>query len=439
MPIPRVAIVGRPNVGKSSLVNMIAAEKIAIVDSVPGVTRDRLSVVVDLPVPLEKANDPDNRPRPLEITDTGGYGVYVAEGGRYDEVGADLATLTDDIEEQIAAAVASADLILFAVDVQAGITAQDWDIAKMLREQKLGRRDRGGSGELVPVRVIATKVDGESWETHAYELSGLGFDEPLMCSATTNFMRRKLLDQLWEITPETEVTSDDSDHGMKVAIVGKRNVGKSTLVNKLAGKDRVIVSEIAGTTRDAIDVRIDLEDGRRITAIDTAGQRRKKSFQGRVEWFAFDRAQRAIERADVVLLVLDADREISQVDEQLAQLVVESLKPVIVVVNKWDLAEGQVGTKGRAVRVDDYEDYVRRELKGLDFAPMAMMSARDGLNVDEVTNLAFELHEQSSNRIGTGELNRVLAGILSRQSPASKAGKHGRLYFASQVKSAPPT
>ena len=434
MPVPRVAIVGRPNVGKSSLLNLIARERIAIVDPTPGVTRDRLSVVIDLEAPDGRGPN-----RKVELTDTGGYGVYVAEGGRYDEIGADLATLTGDIEHQIAAAVSSSDMILFAVDVQAGITPQDLEIARMLREQKLGKRERGADHELVPVRVVATKVDSEHWETHAYELAGLGFDGPLMCSSQTKYMRRVLLDNLYDIVPEGVEDEGEAEHGLKVAIVGKRNAGKSTLINHLAGYDRVIVSEIAGTTRDAIDVRIDLPDGRRMTAIDTAGLRRKKSFQGNIEWYAFDRAQRAIERADVVLLMLDATAEVSQVDEHLGQLVRESHKPVLLVVNKWDLASGQRNQKGQPITPEDYDQYVRRELKGLTWAPIALMSAKEGLNTREVVNLAFELYEQASTRVSTGELNRFIREISETIHPTSKAGKHGRIYFASQVKTNPPT
>jgi GTP-binding protein len=439
MPIPRVAIVGRPNVGKSSLLNLIAGERLAIVDPTPGVTRDRLSTIVDLPHPAHRGEGPA---KPVEVIDTGGFGVYVAEGKRYDEVGADLATLTGDIELQIAAAVGSSDVIIFAIDVQAGITPQDLEIAKLLREQKLGGREREGAakGDLVPVRVMATKVDSDHWETHAYELAGLGFGVPLMCSSKTKYMRRTMLDELYDVVPDRdEGDAERLDPGMKLAIVGKRNAGKSTLVNRLAGQERVIVSEIAGTTRDAIDVRIEREDGRVITAIDTAGLRRKKSFQDQIEWYAFDRAQRAIQRADVVVLLLDALERVSQVDEQLGELVKQSHKPVIIAVNKWDAARNAVGVKGRVVTTEDYETYVRKELKGLSFAPLAFASAKDGLNVDAIVDLAFELFTQSTTRVGTGELNRVIEKIVQRQSPTNKGGQHGRVYYAAQVTTAPPT
>lgn len=433
MPVPRVAIVGRPNVGKSSLLNMLAGEKVSIVDDQPGVTRDRVSVLVDLDSPAG-----DAPPRTIELTDTGGFGVYVAQGARYDDAGKDLATLTGDIERQIAEAVGHADMILFAVDAQQGLTPQDWEIARLLREQKLGSRER--DGRLVPVRVIATKVDGPKWEAHAYELSGLGFGEPLMGSAKNNYLRRTITDTLYEIVPHTETPEDDRHPAdMQLAVIGKRNAGKSSLVNALAGEERVIVSEIAGTTRDAIDVRVALPDGRTVNLIDTAGLRRKRSFSGPVEWYAFDRAKRAIERADAVLLLLDATTEISQVDEQLAMLVQKSYKPVVLVVNKWDLVEGRSTPRGRPVTPEDYEQYLRKELKGLDFAPIAIISAARGTNIRGAINVAFEMLEQSRTRVTTGVLNRLVRGILETRGPSSKLGTQARVYFVAQVREHPPT
>ncbi|MDF1808346.1 MAG: ribosome biogenesis GTPase Der [Phycisphaerales bacterium] len=434
MPIPRIAIVGRPNVGKSSLLNLIAQERIAIVDPTPGVTRDRISSVVELTHP-----DLKGPAKQVELTDTGGYGVYVADGKRYNEIGEDLSTLTKDIENQIAEAVSSADIILFAVDCQAGITSQDQAICQMLREQKLGRRDKNGSKnkELTRVYVVATKCDDSSWEPHAYELSAFGFGVPLICSSTSKYFRRNLLDRLYEITPENR-DEPEPEADMKIAIVGKRNAGKSTLVNRLAGEPRVIVSEIAGTTRDAVDVKIEI-DGKSILAIDTAGLRRKKSFQDQIEWYALDRAQRAIQRADVVVFMVDATTEISQVDEQLGKLIVDSFKPVVIVINKWDEAKDASDEKGRKVTPQRYEEYFRKELGGLRFAPISFMSAKDGLNVKNTMDLAFEIHAQNNERVGTGQLNRIIKGILEKRGPSNRLGIEAKVYFASQVKTAPPT
>ncbi|MEM9064902.1 MAG: ribosome biogenesis GTPase Der [Planctomycetota bacterium] len=442
MPVPRIAIVGRPNVGKSSLLNMLAGDRVAIVEGTPGVTRDRVSTLVDLEDPKRQGET-----RTVELTDTGGFGVYVAEGERYNEVGEDLASLTKDIEQQIADGVSTADLILFAIDTQAGITPQDEAIAKMLREQKLGNRER--DGKIVPVYIVATKVDGPKWENHAYEFSALGFDEPLMCSAKNNYLRRDMSDRLYKLLPEPTDDETPPDVDLKLAVIGKRNAGKSTLVNALAGSRRVIVSEIAGTTRDSVDVHATIpatkvggtkEDGdKSVMVIDTAGLRRKKSFQGPIEWYAYDRAQRAIERADAVLLLIDASEKISQVDEQLAMLVQKSFKPVVVVVNKWDLVKDRHNRHGKPIGPGDYVEYLNKELKGLSFAPVAIISALDGTNLFDTIGLAFEMHGQSSERMGTGKLNRVVREIIENRGPSSRLGTMAKIYYVSQVATNPPT
>ncbi|MBX3388578.1 MAG: ribosome biogenesis GTPase Der [Phycisphaeraceae bacterium] len=460
MPIPRIAIVGRPNAGKSSLMNMIAKSKVSIVDPTPGVTRDRVAAIVD----LEGPNGINSPKKTVEFMDTGGFGVYVAEGERFDEVGADLATLTEDIEGQIAAAVEGADLILFAVDAQAGITPHDEQIAKLLREGKLGsgregvkgQRGKGAKGgkqepfpqplpsgkglrKKPPIRIVATKVDGPKWEAHAHELSALGFGEPLMVSSMNNYMRREFLDTVYELTPDEALGAEpEARADLMLAIVGKRNAGKSTLVNTLAGEPRVIVSEIAGTTRDAIDVRFEM-DGKSLVAIDTAGVRRKKSFQNQIEHWAMDRAVRAIERADVILLLIDATEKISQVDEQLAALAQKSWKPAIIVVNKWDLAEGQIGRDDKPVTPEKYEDYLRKELRGLSFAPIAFVSGKDNANVRETIELAFELKQQASERVTTGKLNRLIREIVTRRGPTDTMGTQAKVFFVAQTQTNPPT
>ncbi len=436
MPVPRIAIVGRPNVGKSSLLNLMARQKIAIVDDMPGVTRDRVAVVVDL-------DSPDNSgpTRAVEVTDTGGYGIYTAEGERYDDVGADLSTLRDDIEQQISNAVATADIILFVLDTQAGLTRDDENIAQMLRSGKLGRGKAVIRDEDAPanqtIRVVATKVDGPKWEPHAYEFSALGFGEPMLVGAKNNYFRRDFLDTIYEMLPDpdgTELPRAD----LNLAVIGKRNAGKSSLVNAIAGEPRVIVSEIAGTTRDAVDVRIEF-DGKSVMLIDTAGLRKKKSFHGAVEWYAYDRAKRAIGRADAILLMIDAVSDISQVDEQLAMLAQKAFKPVVIAVNKWDLIKGRKNSKGKQVGPDDYEEYIRRELKGLSFAPIAIISAETGLNLRALLELSLEMFEQASLRETTGKLNRLVREIVERQPPPSKTGTRAKIYYAAQVRTNPPT
>jgi GTP-binding protein len=458
--------------------NMIAKSKVSIVDPTPGVTRDRVATIVEL-------DPPDgNRPRmAVEFVDTGGFGAYTAPGERFDEIGEDLNKLTGSIEYQIAQAVGNADVVLFALDAQQGITPQDELIARMLRSGEFARREAGAAkarageeaGEpltkdqtkdktkgkakgkaepkpkgrkapavpVPPVRIIANKIDGPRWEAHGHELSALGFGEPLMVSAKNNYMRRDFLDAIYELL-EQEM-SRHSGHAeeapradLLLAIVGKRNAGKSTLVNTLAGEPRMIVSEIAGTTRDAVDVRFEL-DGRSMIAIDTAGVRRKRSFQSMVEQYAFDRAKRSIDRADVVLLLIDATEKISQVDEQLALYIQKSFRPVIVVVNKWDVAEGEIGAKGKPVSAEDYETYLRKELKGLSFAPIAFMSGMTGLNVTETVNLAFELKAQSNSRVTTGILNRLVRKIMETNSPTDEKGTRAKVYYVAQTQVFPPT
>lgn len=460
MPLPRVAIVGRPNVGKSSLLNMIARDKVSIVDPTAGTTRDRVSIIAKLSAPDHNLDSPLTRQ--VEVTDTGGFGVYVAEGQRFNEVGADLSTLTGDIEHQISEAVAHADLVLFVIDCQQGVSPLDEQVARLLRERVLGgtgtkaARGRKGKGEAggeasrardVQIRIVANKCDGPRWEAHAYEAANLGFGEPMLVSAKNNYMRREFLDELYRAidalpgapAPGQEVPPAPE---MKLAIIGKRNAGKSSLVNALAGEERVIVSEIAGTTRDAVDVRFEL-DGKAFVAIDTAGLRKKKSFQDRIEHFAFDRAQRSIDRADVILLLIDATEPVSQVDQQLAMLAQRARKPIVLTVNKWDLVDGTTATagknKGKTVTTESYEEYLRKEFKGLEFAPLAFISAQKGVNIRGTVGLALDLVEQTRSRVGTGKLNRLLKRILEMRGPSSKLGTFAKAYYISQVATSPPT
>jgi GTP-binding protein len=434
MPLPRIAIVGRPNVGKSSLLNMLAGAKVSIVDPTPGVTRDRIASIVEFDGP-----NPGDAPRKAEVVDTGGYGVYVADGARYDDVGEDLARLSGDIERQIGEAVRSADLILFVLDAQTGVTALDQTIADLLRKRALGLAGKRLEGA-TPARIVlvANKTDGEQWDTEAAELGALGFGEPLAVSALTNFRRRQFTESLYALLPEESGIDDGPTPDMKIAFVGKRNAGKSTFVNALAGEPRVIVSEIAGTTRDAIDVRVE-QDGHAFVAIDTAGFRKRGSIADDIEHWALHRALRSIRRADVVVLLLDATAQISQVDKQLSHEIQSQFKPCVIVVNKWDLAAGQIGLGGKTVGTQEYQKYIEKELRGLTKSPIVFATANAGVNVKETVEVARELHEQARHRVPTGQLNQIIRHILESRGPSSKLGTKAKVLYVAQVAVAPPT
>lgn len=414
MSMPRIVIVGRPNVGKSSLLNMLAGRRIAIVDPTAGVTRDRINTTVELPPPV--ADKPDQPPRMVEMIDTGGYGVE------------DVQDLTHDIERQITRGLELADLVLFVVDAQTGLTPLDRTVAEYLR------RDRRNTK---PVLVVANKVDSEKREPDAYEAAELGFGEPVLVSAETRHGKQELLDRLYASLPDVGQGSGaltdarDLDPGLKIAIVGKRNAGKSTLTNAIAGEDRVIVSNQEGTTRDSVDVRMEY-GGKPFTIIDTAGMRKRKSVKQDIEYYSMHRALRSIRRADVCLMVIDATVPISQVDKQLGNEVLKHFVPTILVVNKWDLAE-------KGTDEHSFADYLDKELQGLSFAPIVTTSASAGEGVREVLAMAENLYAQASHRVTTGELNETFERIGAERGPSSKGGKRPKIYYVTQIDVCPPT
>ncbi|MEM1212635.1 MAG: ribosome biogenesis GTPase Der [Planctomycetota bacterium] len=414
-PRPHLVLVGRPNVGKSSLLNALAHRRIAIVDPTAGVTRDRLATDIEIP-----ATD-DHPPLPGVLIDTGGYGIV------------DRDDLAADVEAQIASGVADADLVLFTVDLQAGITAGDQLVADTLRQTV---------GNAKPVLLLANKADHESHEPEAWNLMQLGFGDPVPVSAVTKHNLSALHRAIHEKLPPPEQwiesqqgggdPTDSDNSNIKVALVGKRNAGKSTLTNALAGEDRVIVSEVAGTTRDSVDVNLEV-DGQGITLIDTAGVRRTKSLAGDIEYYAQHRSLRSVRRADVCLLLIDAAVPVSQVDHQLVGEIQKHHKPTVIVVNKWDLAQANYTQ-------EQYAEYLTDALRGLSFAPLVFISALKGQGMKEAIALALNLYQQAGHRVGTGELNRTIERILAERGPsASKGGKRAKVYYATQPETHPPT
>jgi GTP-binding protein len=393
--LPVVAIVGRPNVGKSSLFNWLAGRRIAIVDPTAGTTRDRLSAAV-------RADG-----CAFELTDTGGMGVE------------DVDRLTDDIERQIGLAIERASVVLFLVDCRSGVMPLDELVADRLRHVTK------------PVILVANKCDTEKFESQIGEFNKLGHGEPLPVSAEQNRGKVQLLEAIHSHLPDggTEPTASEA---LKLAIVGRRNAGKSTFINCLAGEERVIVSEVPGTTRDSVDVRFE-RDGKAYIAIDTAGVRKKKSLANDLEFYSMHRAERSIRRADVVLLFFDAMLEISRVDKALAEYVIENHKPAIFVVNKWDL------TASREVRTGAWGDYLRKNFPSLDFVPIAFITAKNGRNVRQVLQLAQALHEQASARVSTGDLNRVLRWAVEKAAPPMRENRRPKIYFGTQVRTNPPS
>ena len=418
MSLARIAIVGRPNVGKSSILNRLARRRVSIVDPTPGVTRDRVSVVLEIEPP--KRTPKGTESRIAEVFDTGGWGVYVVEGEHTDDAGKDLRDLTDEIEFQIKEAMEKSDLIMYVVDAQAGITPLDQTVAEMLR--------RSGVGDLV--LVVANKVDSRSWEAHGHEAAALGLGEAICISSVSGHGVKYLTDRMWEML-EGVSGERDADSDMKLAMVGKRNAGKSLLTNALAGENRVIVSEIAGTTRDSIDVQFEI-DGRSFTAIDTAGVRKQKSFADDIEYYAYRRMLQSIRRADVTLLLIDATDRISQVDKKLAMELQRQFKPTVIVVNKWDLVDDDVSP-------EDYLDYITKELRGLDYAPIVFVSALEGKGINDAVSMAFNLKAQSEHRETTGKLNTVVKNILKERGPSSRLGTVAKLLYVSQIAVKPPT
>ncbi len=394
---PVIAIVGRPNVGKSTLFNKLIGERRAIIEDTPGVTRDRIY------------GETEWRGKTMIVIDTGG-----------------IEPKTDDIilkkmREQAQIAIDTADVIVFMCDIHTGLVADDLDIAVMLKK----------SGK--PVIPVINKVDrvGDV-PPEFYEFYELGFDSDLIAlSSLHGSGSGDLLDAVIDVLPEFE-NEDNDDDVISVAVIGKPNAGKSSLINKILGDDRLIVSNIAGTTRDAIDTHFENEFGK-YNFIDTAGIRRHARVEDRVEKYSVLRAKMAVERAQVCLLVIDANEGVTEQDEKIAGIAHEAGKAVIICVNKWDLIEKDNAT------VNQYTKEVYDALSYMTYAPLLFISAETGQRVGKLFEYINYVHNQANTRISTGMLNDVLADAVNRVQPPSDKGRRLKIYYMTQISVAPPT
>jgi GTP-binding protein len=397
MGVPQVVIVGRPNVGKSSIFNWLARKRLAIIDDKAGVTRDRVTYLM-----CEKEHY-------FELVDTGGIGFE------------DPDNLTAKIDEQIDIAIELADVVLFVVDTRAGLMPLDQEVARRLRYVD------------APVICVANKADEETMDVQADEFYKLGRGKLICVSTLQNRGRQRLLDMIVERLPKPgrQARPDAAEPVMKVAIVGRRNVGKSTFVNTLAQAERMITSEVAGTTRDSVDVRFEL-DGKTFVAIDTPGLRRAKSITTDLDFYSTHRAQRSIRRADVVLMFFDPTERISKVDKQLCEYIAENYKPCVFVINKWDLQAGAMPT-------EKWVTYLHDTFRTMWYVPIAFVTGKTGKNVKALLNHAQMLYKQARERVTTADLNKAVRRALDANPPPLHQNRRPKIYYATQVGAEPPT
>lgn len=408
-----VALVGRPNVGKSTLFNRLVGEPLAIVDDVPGTTRDRLLA------------EGDWNGITYDIIDTGGIDPTAARSGR-EPLSIGSADFIQQIRVQAELAIQEADVILFITDATTGVTPADREVSEILR-----RNQKTKDGQpWPPVLLVVNKADSAQLRANVPEFYELGMGEPISISALHGTGTGDLLDELVNLFPEHE--EEVEDDSVKIALVGKPNAGKSSLLNMLLGTERSIVSEIPGTTRDAIDEHL-VYDEVPITLIDTAGIRRRGRVEPGVEKYSVVRSMRAIERCDVALLMIDATSGISEQDTHIAGYILEAWKSTVVLVNKWDAIEKDSYT------MQTYTERIRSELKFMPYVPVLFISAKTGQRVDQVLPAALRVQEERVVRLSTGQINRVLQDAQERHSATSKSGRGLHIYYATQVRSDPPT
>ena len=420
-PKPIVALVGRPNVGKSTLFNLLVGHRKAIVEELAGTTRDRLY------------GDSFWNGRDFIVIDTGGIEIGAfADFGPSERVqkeraqalgftaGATTGLFREEIRQQANLAIDEADVILFLVDVETGITSDDGEIATMLRRTNK------------PVFLVVNKVDSEKRHEDVYEFYNLGLGDPYPISAINSAGSGDLLDAVVESFPVADDIDEEEDESIKIAILGRPNMGKSSLLNKLLGEERVIVSDVPGTTRDAIDMKI-MVDEQEITLIDTAGIRRRGKIEPGVEKYSFLRAIKAISRADVCLLLIDATEGVAAQDAHIAGYILEEYKSLILLVNKWDLVEKDTYTMLEQTKL------IRQELRFLDYVPIVFISALTGQRVSDVISNAIQVDEERHRRIPTSDLNHILQEALAKHQPYGTKGRTLKFYYVTQATVAPPT
>lgn len=412
---PVVALVGRPNVGKSTLFNRLAEERLAVVDDVPGTTRDRLVTEAEWGGVV------------FDIVDTGGIDPGQTTTGRHQQpLSIGSADFIEQIRAQAEIAIREADAVLFVTDAESGVTPADQEVAHILR-----RSQREVEGKLwPPIFLVVNKADSTNRRAQAVQFYELGMGDPYPISAVHGTGTGDLLDDLVRSFQSPAV--DDQDDSVKIAIVGKPNVGKSSLLNRLLGEERAIVSPIPGTTRDAIDTYLTYNDIP-VTLIDTAGIRRRGRIEPGVEKFSVLRSLRAIERADVSLLVVDATTGLTSQDAHIAGFVLDAWKSAVVIVNKWDAVEKDTYT------MTDFTQKIRQDLNFMDYVPILFISAKTGKRVEQVLPTALRVQEERLVRLSTSQLNQILQNAQDQHPAPSHAGRQLKIYYGTQVRSDPPT
>ncbi|MBZ0317262.1 MAG: ribosome biogenesis GTPase Der [Anaerolineae bacterium] len=407
---PLVALVGRPNVGKSTLFNRLIGERRAVISEIAGTTRDRLQ------------GDTDWNGVIFTVVDTGGIELYNPNASHaHEPLAEDSVQFIPQIRAQALVAIQDADVIVLVTDTQQGVTAADEEVAEILQKSNK------------PIVVAANKADHHKAFGEAMDFYTLGLGEVIPLSALHGDGTGDLLDHIVELFPPApEYGSEEEEDHLRIAIIGRPNVGKSSLLNKLLGEERAIVSDIAGTTRDALDSDIQWH-GQKITLIDTAGIRRRGKIEPGIEQYSVLRTLKAIQRADVALLLIDASEGITAQDTHIAGMVLDELKSLIIVVNKWDIVEKDSYT------IYEFTDKIKEDFSFMSYAPILFISALTGQRVHQILETAMSVYEERVRRIPTSELNRIVREAVARHAPTSQDLRKLKIYYATQVRVDPPT